>query len=59
MARITCKKHICLDVSTRWNSTYLMFDAAEKFQAAFDKLEGEDVGYVELFGLVGPPSADD
>jgi hypothetical protein len=59
MARITCKKHLCLDVSTRWNSTYLMLDAAEKFQAAFDKLEGEDVGYVELFGLVGPPSADD
>ncbi|XP_016480700.2 zinc finger BED domain-containing protein RICESLEEPER 3-like [Nicotiana tabacum] len=24
MANITCKKILCLDVSTRWNSTYLM-----------------------------------
>lgn len=41
-AGITCKKLVCLDVSTRWNATYLMLEAAEKFQAAFDKLEYEE-----------------
>ena len=32
----------CLDVETRWNSTYLMLEAAIKYQKAFDKLEMED-----------------
>ncbi|XP_050915062.1 zinc finger BED domain-containing protein RICESLEEPER 1-like [Lathyrus oleraceus] len=41
---------LCLDVSTRWNATYLMLEAAEKFQAAFDKLEYEESGYREFFG---------
>ncbi|XP_050875967.1 zinc finger BED domain-containing protein RICESLEEPER 2-like [Lathyrus oleraceus] len=58
-SRITCRKHLCLDVSTRWNSTYMMLDAAEKFQTAFEKLEGEDVGYVEWFGRHGPPCYTD
>lgn len=30
------KSLLCLDVSTRWNSTYLMLDAAKKFERAFD-----------------------
>lgn len=25
---ITCRKQPCLDVSTRWNSTYMMLDVA-------------------------------
>jgi len=37
-AGIECKKLLCLEVSIRWNSVYLMLDATEKFQAAFDKL---------------------
>ncbi|XP_039690858.1 zinc finger BED domain-containing protein RICESLEEPER 2-like isoform X1 [Medicago truncatula] len=59
MSRITCKKHLCLDVPTRWNSLYLMLDAAVNFQEAFEKLEGEDVGYKEWFGRAGPPSSSD
>ncbi|XP_050878392.1 zinc finger BED domain-containing protein RICESLEEPER 1-like [Lathyrus oleraceus] len=56
---ITCRKQVCLDVSTRWNSTYMMLYAAEKFQTTFEKLEGEGVRYVELFGRVGPPCCSD
>ncbi|KAI5424826.1 hypothetical protein KIW84_030854 [Lathyrus oleraceus] len=47
---ITCKKLVCLDVSTNWNTTYLMLEAAEKFQDAFDKLEYEESSYREFFG---------
>ncbi|XP_058726692.1 zinc finger BED domain-containing protein RICESLEEPER 2-like [Vicia villosa] len=46
---ITCKKSICLDVSTRWNSTDLMLEAAEKFKTAFDKLEDMDEDYRDFF----------
>ncbi|GAU51333.1 hypothetical protein TSUD_412800 [Trifolium subterraneum] len=58
-ARINCKKLLCLDVQTRWNSAYLMLETAEKFQAAFEKLEGEDSSYLDFFGEVGPPSVRD
>ncbi|XP_050878114.1 zinc finger BED domain-containing protein RICESLEEPER 2 [Lathyrus oleraceus] len=58
-AGITCKKLVCLDVSTRSNVTYLMLEAAEKFQAAFDKLEYEESSYREFFGKGSPPSSDD
>jgi len=53
---ITCKKILCLDVTKRWNSTYLMLKAAEKYQKAFDKLEGTDYGYLGWFGESGPPN---
>ncbi|XP_050875977.1 zinc finger BED domain-containing protein RICESLEEPER 2 [Lathyrus oleraceus] len=58
-AGITCKKLVCLDVSTRWNATYLMLEAAEKFQLAFEKLEDEESSYREFFGKGNPPSNDD
>ncbi|XP_050890290.1 zinc finger BED domain-containing protein RICESLEEPER 1-like [Lathyrus oleraceus] len=58
-AGITCKKLVCLDVSTRWNVTYLMLEAAEKFQLAFEKLEDEESSYREFFGKGNPPSNDD
>ncbi|XP_058774942.1 zinc finger BED domain-containing protein RICESLEEPER 2-like [Vicia villosa] len=48
-ANITCKKLVCLDVSTRWNSTYLMLDAVEKYESAFDKLEDEVEDYRDFF----------
>jgi hypothetical protein len=54
--RITCKKPLCLDVHTRWNSTYLMLEAAEKYQKAFNKLEGEDYGYLGWCREFGPSS---
>ncbi|XP_010481147.1 PREDICTED: zinc finger BED domain-containing protein RICESLEEPER 2-like [Camelina sativa] len=40
---------LCLDVSTRWNSTYLMLTAAIKFRVAFEKLLVEDKLYNEYF----------
>ncbi|XP_050897785.1 zinc finger BED domain-containing protein RICESLEEPER 2-like [Lathyrus oleraceus] len=58
-AGIACKKLVCLDVSTRWNATYLMLEVAEKFQAAFDKLEYEESSYRKFFGKGSPPSSDD
>uniref|UniRef100_A0A803QGL1 Zinc finger BED domain-containing protein RICESLEEPER 2-like n=1 Tax=Cannabis sativa TaxID=3483 RepID=A0A803QGL1_CANSA len=48
-AKITCKKSVSLDVPTRWNSTYLMLEAAEKYQKAFERMEMHDVGYVMEF----------
>ncbi|CAN1142014.1 Zinc finger BED domain-containing protein RICESLEEPER 2 [Linum perenne] len=30
------KKSLCLDVPTRWNSTFLMLQAAEKYETAFE-----------------------
>ncbi|XP_059436865.1 zinc finger BED domain-containing protein RICESLEEPER 3-like [Corylus avellana] len=33
---------VCLDVQTRWNSTYLMLNSAEKYEKAFALLEEDD-----------------
>ncbi|XP_070036265.1 zinc finger BED domain-containing protein RICESLEEPER 2-like [Nicotiana tomentosiformis] len=35
--KVECTKTLCLDVPTRWNSTYLMLDTAQNFEKAFDK----------------------
>ncbi|KAL0554309.1 hypothetical protein IC582_008227 [Cucumis melo] len=37
--------YVCLDVPTRWNFTYMMLEAAVKFEKAFDRLEDEDASY--------------
>ncbi|KAL4030457.1 hypothetical protein IC575_008694 [Cucumis melo] len=37
--------YVCLDVPTRWNSTYMMLEVAVKFEKAFDRLEDEDASY--------------
>ncbi|GAU47918.1 hypothetical protein TSUD_404710 [Trifolium subterraneum] len=59
-AGITCRKSLCLDVITRWNSTYLMLESAEPFQVAFDKLDFEDPSYLKYFGAGScPPNFDD
>nr|KYP37109.1 Putative AC transposase [Cajanus cajan] len=39
---IEFKGLVCLDVETRWNSTYLMLEAALKHQKAFEELEMQD-----------------
>ena len=45
--KIKCKALVCLDVATRWNSTYLMLDHALKFEKAFKVLEEEELDYVD------------
>ncbi|XP_077228331.1 zinc finger BED domain-containing protein RICESLEEPER 1-like [Tasmannia lanceolata] len=56
--RITCKSLLCLDVPTRWNSTYLMLKIALKFQKAFERFGEEDVLFMaELKD--GCPNDDD
>ncbi|CAL5347426.1 unnamed protein product [Camellia sinensis] len=56
--RVTCKSLLCLDVQTRWNSTYLMLDVATKFQKVFERLEDEDPHF-KLELNHGPPTSQD
>jgi hypothetical protein len=37
--KLTFKNLLCLDVPTRWNSTFKMLEGAEKCQSAFDDWE--------------------
>ncbi|KAL4584863.1 hypothetical protein LXL04_009473 [Taraxacum kok-saghyz] len=48
--KITCSKKPSLDVDTRWNSTFLMLESAEKYEAAFDRLLVIDGGYKTFCG---------
>ncbi|XP_048323252.2 zinc finger BED domain-containing protein RICESLEEPER 2-like [Ziziphus jujuba] len=48
--KIDSKSLVCLDVLTRWNSTYLMLESALKFQKAFERMEEEDGHYASYFG---------
>ncbi|GFZ14462.1 hypothetical protein Acr_24g0006520 [Actinidia rufa] len=50
--KLDLKKNVCLDVSTRWNSTYLMLDTAEKFEKAFQGMAEEDNGFQTYFGVM-------
>jgi len=43
---IECKKLLCLDVATRWNSTYFMLEAAEKFEKVFVRLGEKEPRYM-------------
>ncbi|XP_062094148.1 zinc finger BED domain-containing protein RICESLEEPER 2-like [Humulus lupulus] len=57
-ANIESKALLCLDVVTRWNSTYLMLESATKFKKAFENLEA-DVNYTKYFDeerMDGPPT---
>ncbi|XP_026452199.1 zinc finger BED domain-containing protein RICESLEEPER 2-like [Papaver somniferum] len=47
--RIDCKKGLILDVRTRWNSTYLMLVAAERYEKAFEMLRELDKAFCEEF----------
>jgi hypothetical protein len=47
--KIGSKKNVCLDVTTRWNSTYMMLDAAAKFDMVFIRLEETDPRYLSYF----------
>ncbi|XP_056855214.1 zinc finger BED domain-containing protein RICESLEEPER 2-like [Raphanus sativus] len=48
-----------LDVSTRWNSTYLMLITAMKYRVAFDKMEAEDKLYNDYFMEIEGPLFSD
>ena len=57
-SNIESKALLCLDVVTRWNSTYLMLGAAIKFKKAFENLEA-DANYTKYFDeekMDGPPT---
>ncbi|XP_038896681.1 zinc finger BED domain-containing protein RICESLEEPER 2-like [Benincasa hispida] len=43
---IDSKSMLCLDVPTRWNSIYLMLEAAVKFEKAFERLKDYDTVYM-------------
>ncbi|KAI3833712.1 hypothetical protein MKX03_004047, partial [Papaver bracteatum] len=53
--KIECKKGLVLDVDTRWNSTFSMLDSAEKYQAAFERLEYEDKAFKKKFCFFESP----
>ncbi|KAH7659241.1 Ribonuclease H-like protein [Dioscorea alata] len=57
---IETKALLCLDVATRWNSTYLMLDTVIRFQKAFDGMVG-DGNYDNYFIEEDqqPPTDDD
>ena len=60
MEKIESKRLLCLDVPTRWNSTYLMLDTALTLAKAFERLEDIDPHYKldlqldENSRLIGP-----
>ncbi|WOL16816.1 hypothetical protein Cni_G25604 [Canna indica] len=57
---ITGKAMLTLDVPTRWNSTYMMLDVAEKFEKTFMRLEFDDLSYmIALDNEGGPPTCGD
>ena len=47
--KIQSKSLLCLDVSTRWNSTYLMLESALKFVATFERMEEDDGYFLRYF----------
>ena len=59
------KSFLCLDVPTRWNSTYLMLETAKKFKKVFLRMDFEDDGYSSYFrtkeasGGLGSPCMSD
>ncbi|KAI5312969.1 hypothetical protein L3X38_042143 [Prunus dulcis] len=46
---VTCKKVVCLDVKTRWNSTYLMINATMEFEKSVVANQGGNLSKKEMF----------
>jgi hypothetical protein len=62
---IESKSLLCLDIATRWNSTYIMLESAVKFEKVFLRMDFEDETYNTYFhkqqtsGGLGAPDASD
>jgi hypothetical protein len=62
---IESKSLLCLDVATRWNSTYIMLENAVKFEKVFLRMDFKDEGYNTHFhkqqtsGGLGSPNEID
>ncbi|CAN1309760.1 Zinc finger BED domain-containing protein RICESLEEPER 2 [Linum perenne] len=63
---IESSRKLCLDVPTRWNSTFLMLDVAALYESAFKLYEQEEPTFkIDLEAKrykdveLGPPSAED
>ncbi|CAN0885167.1 Putative AC transposase [Linum grandiflorum] len=66
LQKIQSKKLVCLDVATRWNSTYLMLEVAVAFENSFVSYESVDFEYKSDLrqkkykgSIVGPPAHAD
>jgi hypothetical protein len=59
--QLLCKSSLKLDVSTRWNSTYIMLEAAQKYERAFDLMIDEDLNLYNYLNEdeLGAPTEDD
>lgn len=58
--KIDCKGYVCLDIDTRWNTTFLMLKTAVVFRKAFKNLKAKYQPYVkELRKSWGAPDDDD
>ncbi|KAL3361312.1 hypothetical protein AABB24_014291 [Solanum stoloniferum] len=56
---IACKKSLCLNVPTRWNSTYLMLNVSQHFKLAFERYSLYDIGYLNHLRTFGSVSSED
>ncbi|KAG8477808.1 hypothetical protein CXB51_027771 [Gossypium anomalum] len=57
---IDSKAQLCLDVPTRWNSTFMMLKVAEKYERAFELYLRDDHNFfIDLTAGDGVPTFDD
>ena len=43
--KVPCKDSFCLDVCTRWNSTFLTLNMALKFEKVFERFKNDDCNF--------------
>ncbi|KAF2316103.1 hypothetical protein GH714_041075 [Hevea brasiliensis] len=53
--KIDGKSSLCLDVSTKWNSTYLMLNITQKYERAFERYEFQEPMFRLELGENGEP----